>query len=90
MVRVSAFSGYRTSSDNDHDLLIRFRGRIDPCLPTTDTQFDEVFREPVGRTFLPLVAKKNEKVPIGVSGDLLVGLERFPVGLNRGFPKANR
>src|ERR1700726_3973968 len=31
-----------------------------------DTQFDEVFREPVARTFSPLVAKKNEKVPIGV------------------------
>src|SRR6202023_3786037 len=31
-----------------------------------DAQFDEVFREPVARTFSPLVAKKNEKVPIGV------------------------
>src|SRR6202011_2796485 len=30
-----------------------------------DAQFDEVFREPVARTFSPLVAKKNEKVPIG-------------------------
>lgn len=31
-----------------------------------DTQFDEVFREPVACTFSRLVAKKNEKVPIGV------------------------
>src|ERR1700686_1122528 len=39
-----------------------------------DTQFDEVVREPVARTFSSLVAKINQKVPIGIV--LACGTER--------------
>jgi hypothetical protein len=31
-----------------------------------DAQFDEIFGKPVSRAFSPLVAKKDEKVPVGV------------------------
>src|SRR6202171_1657621 len=39
-----------------------------------DAQFDEVVREPVARTFSSLVAKINQKVPIGIV--LACGTER--------------
>jgi hypothetical protein len=31
-----------------------------------DAQFDKIFGKPVSRAFSPLVAKKDEKVPVGV------------------------